>query len=453
MAETVGFEDHQYSLSYENMLAHIIGEWEVAKEDILELYELRDSLQYLLDELQTTLEKKQADHIQRATALYAAPGRLPSRQEILEVFGATIRHRPRHPTIDLPNARIWPDTSLAEVRKSDPEIAHLIAIIEAVCDDLDAVVENVQKIILEDKEGQQLIKAVLFAAEARKLERSVVNTVNAAKACISQAKLYCDPWFRLNHYADRLKMPEYLTDEHLRSLVSYLASRAEPNRPGPFRVLELGARDGRLAYYIQAYAASLADPSTFTYIATDVAPILSERYSPVLERDYAAALSEFQPDVVIVSWMPFFDDFTASIRRTPSVREYILIGDPDASGHPWRTWGNPRYGGKHDTVLLRNLRAECKTLAQRVAVTLTEKDLKATVGHGEVSLRRNQRRTDVDLSNAVVRYQSGVPVTPYELDGFRREILPMSKLQLGKLQPAEGSTANATGTFSFRRTK
>ena len=53
------------------------------------------------------------------------------------------------------------------------------------------------------------------------------------------------------------------------------------------------------------------------------------------------ALEQFQPHIVLVSWMPLGMDFTTSIRATASVLEYILIGEADSGicGHPRLTWG------------------------------------------------------------------------------------------------------------------
>mmetsp|Transcript_38137 Transcript_38137/g.99014 ORF Transcript_38137/g.99014 Transcript_38137/m.99014 type:complete len:235 (-) Transcript_38137:41-745(-) len=62
----------------------------------------------------------------------------------------------------------------------------------------------------------------------------------------------------------------------------------------------------------------------------------------VFLQSFEKALSEFQPDVVLVSWQPMGQDWTAAIRATPSVAEYILIGEIDDGicGQPWATWGH-----------------------------------------------------------------------------------------------------------------
>jgi hypothetical protein len=49
--------------------------------------------------------------------------------------------------------------------------------------------------------------------------------------------------------------------------------------------------------------------------------------------------------IVICSWMPMNDDWTAVFRKYPTVYEYILIGEADDGqcGDPWATWGNPHF--------------------------------------------------------------------------------------------------------------
>lgn len=56
---------------------------------------------------------------------------------------------------------------------------------------------------------------------------------------------------------------------------------------------------------------------------------------------FDAALAAHEPQIVLSSWMPMGRDWTAAVRRTPSVREYVLIGEADYGicGDPWLTWG------------------------------------------------------------------------------------------------------------------
>lgn len=90
------------------------------------------------------------------------------------------------------------------------------------------------------------------------------------------------------------------------------------------RVLELGAGDGRLAHFLRAALVDLGAEDEFRVLATDKTP-RNEAF-PVLEADYRRAL-DLRPDIVVVAWMPLGQDWTPAIRRCPSVKAFILIGE------------------------------------------------------------------------------------------------------------------------------
>ena len=68
-------------------------------------------------------------------------------------------------------------------------------------------------------------------------------------------------------------------------------------------------------------------------------------FAHVEDMAFEAALKKHEPRVVLVSWMPMGVDWTAAIRATPSVQEYVLVGEADdgCCGHNWLTWGNPAF--------------------------------------------------------------------------------------------------------------
>lgn len=80
-----------------------------------------------------------------------------------------------------------------------------------------------------------------------------------------------------------------------------------------------------------------------TLVATDMVGSTGDvTHSFAVEAaDVATALQRHQPTVVLCAWMSMGADWTAAIRATPSVREYLLIGEVDmgVSGRPWETWG------------------------------------------------------------------------------------------------------------------
>ena len=147
---------------------------------------------------------------------------------------------------------------------------------------------------------------------------------------------------------------EILTVEMVDALADYVIGRYS-GRPGGVTIAEVGAGRGRLALQMM-----IRLPSDIRYVASDSnAWGLGSYYTaegleifarsggvrlslPIVESlDFEEAMKKHKPDVVIVSWMPQMVDFSAAIRRVPSVKEYILIGTTDMgmNGHIWDTWG------------------------------------------------------------------------------------------------------------------
>lgn len=50
-------------------------------------------------------------------------------------------------------------------------------------------------------------------------------------------------------------------------------------------------------------------------------------YEDVLKRTYIEAIEEFEPDLIIASWIPFNECWTKDFRKYPFVKGYILIGE------------------------------------------------------------------------------------------------------------------------------
>lgn len=146
---------------------------------------------------------------------------------------------------------------------------------------------------------------------------------------------------------------EFLTKEFVESLGVYLAQRVElihVVRKQPVTILEIGAGDGRLTHFLHRVLWQLAQGKV-QLIATDSGAW--KRISPVfsVERlNYQDALKKYKPQIVLCSWMPYQHDWTATIRATPSVGEYVLIGETDdgCCGHPYRTWGVTSFSDVRD---------------------------------------------------------------------------------------------------------
>ena len=136
---------------------------------------------------------------------------------------------------------------------------------------------------------------------------------------------------------------EFFTSDFVAALASHLR-RTLPNGG---MVLELGAGNGRLSYFLRRKLKG----SEVTVVATDKGTWGLKRKdqlgaaSAVKKMDFAKALEQHRPDVVLVSWMPMGTDWSAAIRATPSVSEYVLVGEADdgCCGDNWLTWGNPHF--------------------------------------------------------------------------------------------------------------
>ncbi len=128
---------------------------------------------------------------------------------------------------------------------------------------------------------------------------------------------------------------EILTTEYTHALAEYLRNRSTDfkiNLGRKMNILDIGAGNGRLGTLLNKFAGDAYKIQSVDYYATN----------PIVEKlDYQEALTKYNPDLVICSWMPPDEDWSQSIRATPSVREYLLIGETDdgVCGEPWSTWG------------------------------------------------------------------------------------------------------------------
>jgi len=206
---------------------------------------------------------------------------------------------------------------------------------------------------------------------------------------------------------------ELWTKDYIFGLAGYLLERMdEMNRrsdlafttpPIETIILDVGAGDGRLVYFLRRAMEEIAkkenrhskeeeqQPGLPTIIATDdgswKAPIYDNKHIRVEQLSAIEALDKYGPKagtttpdqhgiaekkktrlIVLCSWMPPGQDWTADFRRPINtdiaaaakdehsdysgkeaterlVEEYILIGEADdgTCGHNWHTWGNPDF--------------------------------------------------------------------------------------------------------------
>lgn len=135
---------------------------------------------------------------------------------------------------------------------------------------------------------------------------------------------------------------ELLSKEYIVGLGAYLAQRVEElggTNERPLMILETGAGDGRLTHFLRVSLESLS-PGKSHLVATDKGQMKIPIHHPVEVLDYREALQKYHPTIVITSWMPPRQDWTPAYRKTASVQEYLLIGEPDGNVcGSFATWG------------------------------------------------------------------------------------------------------------------
>jgi hypothetical protein len=180
----------------------------------------------------------------------------------------------------------------------------------------------------------------------------------------------------------RKPMYEVFTREHVAGLAAYFRARAAKRLGAEastrsLRVLELGAGSGVLSRALAAATRAMdaagrvngerTAACSVTYHATDDYSFRERTKASrepndedddddeddedddetVRAADYRVALRDAAvcdgspPDVVLICWHPIREDWTRAVRLTPSVFEYVLVGETDfgACGHPAETWG------------------------------------------------------------------------------------------------------------------
>lgn len=127
---------------------------------------------------------------------------------------------------------------------------------------------------------------------------------------------------------------ELLNKEFIRALSDHivLALGLENDQDGRvFTVLEVGAGNGRLAHFVKQEL-DLRFPNKVKVIASDSGEYGYESIFPVEKLDCEAALEKYKPQMVICAWMTPDQDFSKVFRADPSVKEYLLIGEPGGYG-------------------------------------------------------------------------------------------------------------------------
>ena len=149
------------------------------------------------------------------------------------------------------------------------------------------------------------------------------------------------PWLNPNFTKTQFKLNNYqvYTQEFIASLGSYLLKRGLP-------VLEVGAGDGRLTYFLKQQCGDAV-----SIIATDIKD-WEEKGQTNASQDveklgYLEAIEKYAtvPTLILSCWMNVDVNWTADFRAQPNIKEYILIGDVFRTGGYGAEWYLPENSG------------------------------------------------------------------------------------------------------------
>ena len=96
---------------------------------------------------------------------------------------------------------------------------------------------------------------------------------------------------------------------------------------GAKRILEVGAGRGVICRYISKILnQEIVLTDSYGWLEHN-GHIKNMESADVLKRTHIDAIEEFEPDLIIASWIPYGECWTKDFRRYPFVKGYILIGE------------------------------------------------------------------------------------------------------------------------------
>jgi hypothetical protein len=195
-----------------------------------------------------------------------------------------------------------------------------------------------------------------------------------------------------------------------RSVVKEPAFRNRANRKGMLTPREIPKAHSKIPTIVASDSG-----------AWNISPIGNvKRYTVQEAIDTYAALRGYSV-IVLCSWMPMNEDWSATFRKG-NVEEYVLIGECDDGqcGDNWETWGNPKH-------LLDDIDS---------ALDSSEDPFSSD--------RAEYAKNPVDLDSD----KSNVKLAPYVVDGYERHDLDLALHQFSRFD-CQGSKFGST--VSFRR--
>jgi hypothetical protein len=144
-----------------------------------------------------------------------------------------------------------------------------------------------------------------------------IATVRAWQAALSDGD-----WFAC---CDAFPLYQVWTQESVAALAAVC------RQAGSHRILEVGAGDGRLTRALRPQGpwtmVASDDGSWRTALAARSPTTLDTPVIPLAIESLTASLARVQPDTVIVSWMPYAEDWSPAFRARPTVQHYLWIGE------------------------------------------------------------------------------------------------------------------------------
>ncbi|BBN02965.1 hypothetical protein MPTK1_2g19690 [Marchantia polymorpha subsp. ruderalis] len=258
---------------------------------------------------------------------------------------------------------------------------------------------------------------------------------------------------------------EVFTKEHVQGLANYLLLQAAEYNVLVLEVLEVGAGSGRLSHHLNRYLdqISLSSKDCVVHVTASDSGERGLNGPNVNLEDALVSVTERSPHIVLVSWMPMGVDWTAHMRATPSVLEYILIGEMDDGicGDPWLTWGyrppgdisssdsslEPGSPGTSDLEFRsKEHPSTCSNYGPGIATVVVESEITSVEIEGSKFHTRSE--CPLDTKHEEIPLQAR---RPFEMDGWVRvELKDLCELQICRTDE-RWSTIRHSHTVSFRR--
>jgi hypothetical protein len=287
---------------------------------------------------------------------------------------------------------------------------------------------------------------------------------------------YEEAWERWYEFCNKEDDPvfEFWNKEYIDAFSEYLIQRAkefQSTKEKPLQILEVGAGNGKLTHFlkeqfekkkIENIVIRATDSGEWMKPREGISQIITPHF-PVEILDYKEALEKYKPDVVICSWMPYEEDWTADFRATDSLKEYILIGEKDGGccGHPWETWGaNPSYISRGEKPeLYRKNKQLMKIREKWIDLDFKEwRIIRKLHEEGKREMNEEERevlhkiiikKSRLEEKLAKEREKQGIP---YKKDGFERyDLNELKKYQICRTDDASKGRFYHSSTVSFRR--